>query len=119
MSLCEQSLLSPTDLDPQYLLYWASVNPIAAVTYFLPAYGNHPFILQYAMRALGSHPVDVSFFYIPQLVQALRYDALGYVERYMLETAQRSQKFAHQVIWNMKANAFKDEDSQIVRVSNL
>ncbi|EEP82937.1 hypothetical protein UREG_07802 [Uncinocarpus reesii 1704] len=97
----------------QYLLFWAPTNPIAAVTYFLPAYGNHPFIIQYAMRALESHSVDVSFFYIPQLVQALRYDALGYVERYLFETAQLSPHFAHQVIWNMKANAFKDEDSQI------
>jgi phosphatidylinositol 4-kinase len=98
----------------QYLLYWAPVNPIAAAMYFLPAYGNHPFILQYALRALESHAVDVSFFYVPQLVQALRYDILGYVERYILETAQLSQLFAHQVIWNMKANAYKDEDSQIV-----
>jgi phosphatidylinositol 4-kinase len=96
------------------LLYWAPVNPTEALTYFLPAYGNHPFILQYAMRALESHSMDVRFYFVPQLVQALRYDALGYVERYILETAKLSQLFAHQVIWNMKANSYKDEDSQIV-----
>ncbi|TVY20394.1 Phosphatidylinositol 4-kinase STT4 [Lachnellula arida] len=105
----------PNDVSFQlkYLLFWAPVNPITAVTYFLPAYRNHPFILQYAMRALESHSVDVTFFYVPQIVQTLRYDALGYVERYIVETAQFSQLFAHQIIWNMKANAFKDEDSQI------
>lgn len=101
----------------QYLLYWAPVNPITAVTYFLPAYGNHPFIIQYAMRALESHSVDVTFFYVPQIVQTLRYDVLGYVERYIIETAKFSQLFAHQIIWNMKANAYKDEDSQIVNIS--
>lgn len=66
------------------------------------------------MRTLESHSVDVTFFYVPQIVQTLRYDALGYVERYIVETAMASQLFAHQIIWNMKANAFKDDDSQIV-----
>ena len=105
----------PHDVSHQlkYLLYWAPVNPMQAVTYFLPAYGNHPFVIQYAMRALDSHPVDVTFFYVPQIVQALRYDALGYVERYLIEAGKFSQQFAHQIIWNMKANAYKDEDSQV------
>jgi phosphatidylinositol 4-kinase len=95
-------------------MYWATLNPISAVTYFLPAYGNHPFIIQYAMRALESHSVDVTFFYVSQIVQTLRYDVLGYVERYIIETAKFSQLFAHQIIWNIKANAYKDEQSQVV-----
>ncbi|TDZ22058.1 Phosphatidylinositol 4-kinase STT4 [Colletotrichum orbiculare MAFF 240422] len=105
----------PTDVSFQlkYLLFWSPVNPITAVTYFLPAYRNHPFLIQYAMRALESHSSDVTFFYVPQIVQTLRYDALGYVERYILETAQFSQLFAHQIIWNMKANAYKDDDATI------
>lgn len=105
----------PTDVSLQlkYLLYWAAVNPITAVTYFLPRYRNDPFIIQYAMRALESHSVDVTFFYVPQIVQTLRYDALGYVQRYIIETAKFSQLFAHQIIWNMNANAYKDEDSSI------
>ncbi|KAI5291115.1 phosphatidylinositol-4- kinase [Ascosphaera aggregata] len=97
----------------RYLLFWEPMNPASSMVYFMPAYGNHPFILQYAMRALDSHAVEVSFFYVPQLVQTLRYDALGYVERYIFQTAQLSQLFAHQVIWNMKANSFKDDDGQV------
>ncbi|KAJ4173624.1 phosphatidylinositol-4- kinase [Fusarium falciforme] len=108
--------LLPEDVALQhlkYLLYWEPVNPVTAVTMFLPAYENHPFTIQYAMRALESHSVDVTFFYVPQIVQSLRYDALGYVQRYILETAQFSQLFAHQIIWNMKANSYKDDDAQI------
>jgi phosphatidylinositol 4-kinase len=87
---------------------------VTAVAYFLPAYGKDPLVIQYAMRALESHSVDTTFFYVPQIVQTLRYDSLGYIERYIIETAKFSQLFAHQIIWNMKANAYKDEDSEVV-----
>lgn len=89
------------------------MNPLTAVSMFLPAYKDHPFLIQYAMRALESHSIDVTFFYVPQIVQTLRYDSLGYVERFILQTAQFSQLFAHQIIWNMKANSYKDDDAQV------
>ncbi|KAF6814556.1 phosphatidylinositol 3-kinase 3 [Colletotrichum sojae] len=107
------SLPHDVSFQLKYLLFWSPVNPITAATYFLPSYRNHPFLIQYAMRALESHSSDVTFFYVPQIVQTLRYDDLGYVERYILETAQFSQLFAHQIIWNMKANAYKDDDATI------
>ncbi|KAF3906696.1 hypothetical protein ABW20_dc0110479 [Dactylellina cionopaga] len=105
----------PLDVNFQlrYLLYWAPLNPISAATYLLPSYANNPYLLQYAVRALENHSIDVTFFYVPQFVQTLRYDTLGYMERYILETGKFSQLFAHQIIWNMKANAYKDEDSEV------
>ncbi|CAG8611324.1 9214_t:CDS:10 [Cetraspora pellucida] len=94
----------------KYLLYWAPVPPITATSYFSSTYNNHPLILQYAMRVLEYHPVDVVFFYIPQIVQALRFDSLGYIERFILGAAKISQLFAHQIIWNMNANMYKDDE---------
>jgi phosphatidylinositol 4-kinase A len=65
------------DSDNQYLLFWDCVPPIIAATFFEPRYHGDPITLQYAHRVLAQHPVEVTFFYVPQIVQALRYDELG------------------------------------------
>ncbi|KAJ1990389.1 phosphatidylinositol-4- kinase [Dimargaris cristalligena] len=97
----------------KYLLYWAPVAPVSATSYLTSAHSSQPLVVQYAMRALAQYHIDVVFFYVPQLVQALRYDLLGYVEKYIFDAAQISQLFAHQIIWNMKANMYKDEEGKI------
>ena len=48
-----------------------------AATFFEPRYHGDPIVLQYAHRVLAQHPVDLTFFFVPQIVQALRYDELG------------------------------------------
>ncbi|BEI82759.1 hypothetical protein CcaverHIS002_0306270 [Cutaneotrichosporon cavernicola] len=95
-----------------WLLIWDKVPPIEALNYFQPRYGNDPIILQYAMRVLEEHPVDLTFFFVPQVVQALRADPLGYVARFIFETSKISQLFCHQIIWNMKANMYKDDNGE-------
>ncbi|CDS12547.1 hypothetical protein LRAMOSA04741 [Lichtheimia ramosa] len=112
-------LLPNAKLDLKHLQYWAPVPAITAANYFLPAYNNHPLILQYAMRSLEYYPVDTVFFYIPQIVQALRHDELGYVEKYIMEAGQVSQLFAHQIIWNMQANFYVDADKECVKPDAL
>ncbi|KAM5531731.1 hypothetical protein V8D89_014580 [Ganoderma adspersum] len=95
--------------DLRYLLLWAPVAPVLAITFFERRYNNHPQLLQYAHRVLEQHPVELTFFFVPQVVQALRYDDLGYVARFIFETAKISQLFCHQIIWNMKANCYRDD----------
>ena len=41
----------------------------------------------------------------------------GYVEQFIFETAKISQLFCHQIIWNMKANCYKDDLGELVRFS--
>ena len=40
---------------------------------------------------------------------------IGYIEKFILDAAKTSQMFAHQIIWNMKANRFKDEACEMVK----
>jgi phosphatidylinositol 4-kinase A len=53
------------------------VPPVTAISFFERRFRNDPFILQYAHRVLEQHHVDLTFFFVPQVVQALRYDDLG------------------------------------------
>ncbi|GBE82149.1 Phosphatidylinositol 4-kinase stt4 [Sparassis crispa] len=99
--------------DLKYILLWAAVPSVLAISYFERRYSNEPLLLQYAHRVLEQHPVEVTFFFVPQIVQALRYDTLGYVARFIFETAKISQLFCHQIIWNMKANCYKDDAGEI------
>lgn len=100
-----------SSMPTHHLLFWDALSPIDAITLFLPPFGKNPYILQYTMRSLEHHDVNLTFFYVPQIVQSLRYDAKGYVKRFIVETARVSQLFAHQIIWNMLANSYKDEDA--------
>ncbi|EPQ57891.1 hypothetical protein GLOTRDRAFT_114478 [Gloeophyllum trabeum ATCC 11539] len=99
--------------DLKHLLLWAPVSPVLAITFFGEQFHSDALILQYAHRVLEQHPVELTFFFVPQIVQALRHDQLGYVARFIFETAKISQLFCHQIIWNMKANCYKDDSAEV------
>lgn len=57
-----------------HLLTWAPLPPVRALALFSRQYPHHPLTNQYAVRVLATYPSDAILFYIPQLVQAVRYD---------------------------------------------
>ncbi|ODV91005.1 hypothetical protein CANCADRAFT_115283 [Tortispora caseinolytica NRRL Y-17796] len=107
-----EDYLSASPVEARHwLLLWKPCEPITAINLLMKHSGD-PYVTQYAMRSFQSFSHDITFFYVPQLVQGLRQDPLGYVEKLILETAKLSSLFAHQIIWNILANRYKDEDAE-------
>ncbi len=94
-----------------WILTWARVSPVKALSLLcqrnLPI---HPLTAQFAVRVLNSYPADAVLFYIPQLVQATRWDDLGFTSEFIRKISNRSNLVAHQLIWNMDVNMYRDED---------
>uniref|UniRef100_W4VRQ0 Phosphatidylinositol 4-kinase alpha n=1 Tax=Corethrella appendiculata TaxID=1370023 RepID=W4VRQ0_9DIPT len=93
-----------------HMLTWSHVSPIQALSYFSRQYPTHPLSAQYAVNTLNAYEAEAVLPYIPQLVQALRHDTMGYVTEFIKQVSKRSQIVGHQLIWNMQTNMFMDED---------
>ncbi|CAB3220116.1 unnamed protein product [Arctia plantaginis] len=93
-----------------HMITWARVTPVEALSYFSRQYPPHPLSAQAAVSTLTSYPSSALLLYIPQLVQALRHDTMGYVAELIKSLAKKSQVVAHQLIWNMHTNMYTDEE---------
>eukprot|EP00261_Vitis_vinifera_P040824 XP_019082067.1 PREDICTED: phosphatidylinositol 4-kinase alpha 1-like [Vitis vinifera] len=65
--------------------------------------------MAYVLKALESYPPNRVTFFMPQQVQALRYDEGRLVEGYLLRAAQRSDIFAHILIWHLQDEQYGPE----------
>ncbi|CAH8562612.1 unnamed protein product [Schistosoma margrebowiei] len=94
-----------------HILTWSPVAPVVALSFFSRMYPQHPLTHQYAVRVLSDYPSETMLFYVPQFVQGIRYDKLGYLSESIVTLAKRSPLLAHQLLWNMKTNIYRDEES--------
>ncbi|KAL0536256.1 hypothetical protein IC582_025199 [Cucumis melo] len=93
----------------QQLPHWAACSITQAIEFLAPAYKGHPRVMAYVLRVLESYPPERVTFFMPQLVQALRYDDGKLVEGYLLRAAQRSDIFAHILIWHLQGETCEPE----------
>ncbi|XP_019247638.1 PREDICTED: phosphatidylinositol 4-kinase alpha 1-like [Nicotiana attenuata] len=96
----------------QQLPHWAACSITQALEFLTPAYKGHPRVMAYVLRVLESYPPQRVTFFMPQLVQALRYDGEKLVEGYLLRATQRSHIFAHILIWNLQGETCEPESGK-------
>ncbi|WZY96960.1 hypothetical protein YC2023_069289 [Brassica napus] len=92
----------------QQLPHWAACSITQALEFLTPNYKGHPRVMAYVLRVLESYPPERVTFFMPQLVQSLRYDEGRLVEGYLLRAAQRSDIFAHILTWHLQGESFQE-----------
>ncbi|KAJ6739042.1 hypothetical protein OIU74_003911 [Salix koriyanagi] len=103
----------------QQLPHWAACSITQALEFLTPAYKGHPRVMAYVLRVLESYPPERVTFFMPQLVQSLRYDDGRLVEGYLLRAAQRSDVFAHILIWNLQGETITSESKEVSSGKNI
>ncbi|KAF8358748.1 hypothetical protein PRIPAC_93743, partial [Pristionchus pacificus] len=99
--------------DMSHVLTWSRCSPVMALSLLTPRqFPIHPATVQYAVNVLRSYSPQILLLYIPQLVQAIRHDSMGYVSDLLIWLAGHSQLLAHQLLWNMHTNMYTDEDAK-------
>ncbi|KAF8378354.1 hypothetical protein HHK36_029693 [Tetracentron sinense] len=99
----------------QQLPHWASCSITQALEFLTPPYKGHPRVMAYVLRVLETYPPERVTFFMPQLVQVLRYDEGRLIEGYLLRAAQRSDIFAHILIWHLQGDTCVPESGKDVR----
>ncbi|PIN22119.1 Phosphatidylinositol 4-kinase [Handroanthus impetiginosus] len=102
----------------QQLPHWAACSITQALEFLTPAYKGHPRVMAYVLRVLESYPPERVTFFMPQLVQALRYDEEKLVEGYLLRSTQRSDIFAHILIWHLQGETFPESGNDAAIAKN-
>lgn len=96
----------------QQLPHWAACSITQALQFLTPPYKGHPRVMAYVLRVLESYPPERVTFFMPQLIQALRYDEGKLVEGYLLGAARRSNLFAHILIWQLQGESYAEESGK-------
>eukprot|EP00736_Rhodelphis_marinus_P008656 Rmarinus@m.12732 len=101
----------------RWLHLWTCTDLPIAVSYLDQPYRSHACVSRYTIRSLQSKKDEDLIFYLPQLVQALRFDSTGEVESYLVSAALGSEILAHQMIWCLRTEEEPKDTSQMAKAA--
>ncbi|RVW21369.1 Phosphatidylinositol 4-kinase alpha 1 [Vitis vinifera] len=103
----------------QQLPHWAACSITQALEFLTPAYKGHPRVMAYVLRVLESYPPIRVTFSCPSwfrlyammkgVVKSKQMLSQRLVEGYLLRAAQRSDIFAHILIWHLQGEQYGPE----------
>lgn len=97
----------------KWLMRWRNCAASDALRVLLSRFGGHPFVTHWAGTVLQSLGTRRVLFYLPQLVQALRWDKSGRLMDYLANACKGSILICHQTLWCTAAYTdINDNDSE-------
>jgi Phosphatidylinositol 3- and 4-kinase/PI4-kinase N-terminal region/Phosphoinositide 3-kinase family, accessory domain (PIK domain) len=96
----------------QHLLYWSPAGLSTVLTLLKPPYVQNRVVNAYAVHSLRSHSYERVVFFLPQLVQSIRYDSRSLLREYLIEAASQSILLSHQVVWLCQAELGTEHEDE-------
>lgn len=75
-------------------------------------YFSHKMVSLFIVRCFKYYSHDTITFYLPQLVQSLRFDYYNLMRNYLYKISKTSILATHQLIWNLKSESKNDNKSE-------
>ena len=106
-------LASQNSSQLSLLQYWTNeIDPTTALHLLSEPFQSNIRVTQYVVGVLNKLSIETVTFYLPQLVQTLRFDKTGFVRQFLLEKSLEYPKFCHQLIWNLQNYSDNPEDNK-------
>ena len=87
----------------KWLLHWTRCHALDALRVLMSRFGGHSFVTSWAGTVLASLGARKVLFYLPQLIQALRWDKSGRLGEYLAFASRNSVLICHQTLWSTAA----------------
>ncbi|EAX99218.1 Phosphatidylinositol 3- and 4-kinase family protein [Trichomonas vaginalis G3] len=101
--------------DKSNFLFWSPLKPVQALSLLVPEIMNDKRSASYVARCFEQFTRDESLMFIPQLVQSLRFDTHGVMQKFLMKFSESEEVFSHYLLWNILA----EKNNHVTENDNL